>query len=126
MAAVDGESSCSATMSAFLARMAAMTAQRLEWVRQAAEDRFSTLEFNTLVFEVVITQNRREAAERLAHAWGVTNEQVLDTVHILVGTIEQITEEIQVWRERFGISYITIMHKHMDAFAPVVARLAGT
>jgi probable F420-dependent oxidoreductase len=104
----------------------AMTAQRIAWVQQAAEERFRTLEFNTLVFEVIITQNRMEATEHLAQAWGVTNEQVRDTIHILVGTIKQITEEIQRWRERFGISYITILQEHMAAFAPVVARLAGT
>ncbi len=69
----------------------ALTAQRIEWVRQAADDRFGTLEFNTLVFEVVITNKRWEAAERLASAWRVTNEQVLDTINILVGTVEQIS-----------------------------------
>jgi probable F420-dependent oxidoreductase len=104
----------------------AMTAQRVEWVRQAAGDRFDALEFNTLVFDVVVTDHRHEAAEQIGKQWGVTGEQVLDTVHFLVGTIDQITEEVQMWRERLGISYITVMPDCMETFAPVVARLAGT
>jgi hypothetical protein len=30
-----------------------------------------------------------------------------------------------MWRERFGISYVTVFPQFMDAFAPVVAKLAG-
>jgi probable F420-dependent oxidoreductase len=41
----------------------AATAQRVEWVRQAAGDRFADLEFNTLVFGVVLTDHRQQAAE---------------------------------------------------------------
>jgi hypothetical protein len=56
----------------------------------------------------------------------LTGEQLLDTVHFLVGTVDQITEDMQVWRERFGISYIAVQQDHMEALAPAVARLAGT
>ena len=95
-------------------------------MRQAAGDRFDTLEINTLLFGVVVTDHRQRAAEDLARAVGLTSEQVLDSIHFLVGTVEQITEDIQMWRERLGISYITVGQGSMDAFAPVVARLAGT
>jgi hypothetical protein len=46
-------------------------------------------------------------------------------VHILVGTVDQIVEELQMRREQFGISYITVNEQYMNDFAPVVARLAG-
>jgi probable F420-dependent oxidoreductase len=103
----------------------AATAQRVEWIRQAAGTRFATLEFNTLVFEVLITDQRHQGAEQIGRKWGVPGAQVLDTVHFLVGTINQITEEIQMWREQLGISYIAVMPEYMDVFAPVVAHLAG-
>ena len=45
--------------------------------------------------------------------------------HVLVGTVEQIAEELQMRRERYGISYISIWGEYADAFSPVVARLAG-
>jgi probable F420-dependent oxidoreductase len=104
----------------------AATAQRVEWVRQAAGDRFADVEFSTLVFGVVLTNHRQQAAEELARPLGLTGEQLLDTVHFLVGTLDQITHDLQMWRERFGISYIIVQQQHMDALAPVVGRLAGT
>jgi probable F420-dependent oxidoreductase len=104
----------------------ASTTQQVAWVRQAAGDHFADLEFNTLVIGVEITDHRQRMAEDLARRIGLTSEQVLDSVHFLVGTVEQITEDIQMWRERFGISYVAVVQEYMDALAPVVARLAGT
>ena len=34
--------------------------------------------------------------------------------------------DLQMRRERWGISYYVIFERDMDTFAPVVARLAGT
>jgi probable F420-dependent oxidoreductase len=104
----------------------ATTSQQIAWVREAAEDRFSALEFNTLIFNGVVTDHPREAAERIAQIWGITPEVVLESIYFLVGTVDGIVDEIQMWRERFGISYICVGPEFMDEFAPVVARLAGT
>jgi alkanesulfonate monooxygenase SsuD/methylene tetrahydromethanopterin reductase-like flavin-dependent oxidoreductase (luciferase family) len=103
----------------------AATAQRIDWVRHAAGERFATLEFNTLVFGLAITEHRQSAAEQLAAAYGTSAESVVDSIHFLVGTVEQIVEQIQMWRERLGISYVTVIPEHLETFAPVVARLAG-
>ena len=46
-------------------------------------------------------------------------------MQLAIGTPEQIAEDLWQRRERFGISYIVITEEHLDAFAPVVARLAG-
>jgi probable F420-dependent oxidoreductase len=102
------------------------TAQRIEWVRQAAGERFDAVELNTLVFAVIVTDHRQTAAEQQAAAWGTTAAQLLESTHFLVGTVDQMVEDIQMWRERFGISYVTVFPDAMEAFAPVVARLAGT
>jgi probable F420-dependent oxidoreductase len=83
----------------FSSGSSAATAERIEWVRQAAGDRFDDLEFNTLVFGVVITDHRQRAAEEIAQPLGLTSEQLLDTVHFLVGTIDQITQDMKMWRE---------------------------
>ena len=104
----------------------ASTTQQVEWVRQAAGDRFDDLEINTLLLSVLITDQRQRAAEQLAEAGGTTSEQILDSMHFLVGTVDQMTEDVQRWRDRFGISYILVLPESMDALAPVVARLAGT
>ena len=44
----------------------------------------------------------------------------------LIGTVDQITERLVERRERFGFSYVVIHETEMEAFAPVVAALAGT
>lgn len=109
----------------FNAVSSAVTAQQVEWVRQAAGERLASLELNTLVFDVVITDHPESVAEQMAPNWGTTPEQMLDSVHFLVGTVEQMVETIQMWRERFGISYITVFPGYMETFAPIVARLSG-
>jgi hypothetical protein len=44
----------------------------------------------------------------------------------MVGTVEQMCEDLQRRRERWGTSYITIQGDAMETAAPVVAALAGT
>jgi probable F420-dependent oxidoreductase len=104
----------------------AAVTQRIEWVREAAADRFDELEFNILILRLLITHDRKAGVEELAKDTGMTSEQVLDNVHILVGTVDQIVEDLQMRREQFGISYITANEHYMDDLAPIVARLAGT
>ena len=99
--------------------------QKVAWVRKAAGERFSELELNTLVFTVVVTDNRQQASEQLSHRFQMTAEQVLEMPHCLVGTIDQITEDLLYRREKYGISYISIFDESMEPFAPVVARLVG-
>lgn len=104
----------------------AATHQRLQWIKEAAGERFESLEINTTVFSVVVTDRGRDAADDLARAWGCTPEQVLESIHVLVGSVDHICEQLHLWRESFGISYLGIPGEdQMDAFAPVVARLAG-
>jgi hypothetical protein len=50
----------------------------------------------------------------------------LDTLYVDVGTAEQIADELRACREQLGISYFVVFDDYMDAFAPVVARLAGS
>lgn len=101
------------------------TAQKLAWVRQAAGERFSQLEINSFVFIVQVTDHRAGVAAGMAAHFGLTAEQVLASPHCLIGTPEQICTDLLYRREQFGISYITVLKEHVDAFAPVVARLAG-
>lgn len=102
------------------------TAQQIEWVRQGAGERFSALELSTLLFGVVITDHPREAAEQMAVEVGVTPELISESIHFLVGSIDGIEDEIQMWRERFGISYVVAQEQDGEALGPVVRRLAGT
>ncbi len=100
--------------------------QRIAWIREAAGDRFDGLELQCLTFLVQIVPDREDAVERLASMMGVTPDEVDGSPIALVGTIEQIAERLVERRERFGFSYIVVHEAEMEAFAPVVAALAGT
>lgn len=100
--------------------------QRIHLVREAAGDRYELLELNALVQTVVVTNDRRQAAEELARRWPqLSPAEVLASPYVLIGTVDQQVEDLQARRERWGISYWVIFEPCMDAFAPVVAKLAG-
>lgn len=99
---------------------------RVRLVREAAgEARFARLELNALVQRVVVTDDRRQAAEELTSRWTqLTPYEVLQSPYVLIGTVDQMAEDLQAYRDRWGISYYVVHEPYMDAFAPVVARLA--
>ena len=51
---------------------------------------------------------------------------LLASPHTMVGSIEQIVDELVEQRERWQGSYVTVQSNALEAFAPVVAALAGT
>jgi hypothetical protein len=52
-------------------------------------------------------------------------EQVLEVPSVLIGTVEQLCEEVLARRERDGSSSVTVFEKHVEAFASAVARRVG-
>jgi probable F420-dependent oxidoreductase len=109
-------------------RTEAALAQKVEWVRQAAGERFAAVELNLLIGRVILSEDQQQAAEqyiRQSEQAGVTVEQILANPYMLIGNIEQLTERIQGLREQFGISYLVLDADYMETLAPVVARLTG-
>ena len=57
-------------------------------------------------------------------------DEVLASPRFLIGTVDEIVEQLQARREHYGISYVTILQfpgfADLETFSPVVARLAGT
>ena len=104
----------------------AATREKLEWVRSAAGERFDSLEIHALIQAVAVGERRTAAADQLASRFKVARDVVLETPYVLLGTVEEICETLRERRERYGISYLTVIERDMEAFAPVVARLAGT
>jgi probable F420-dependent oxidoreductase len=103
------------------------TAERIGWVRAAASDRFDQLELNALVQNVVVTDNRQDAATEITRRLpGLTPEDILDSPFLLIGTVDQVVAQLEARRARLGISYYVVFEPAMEALAPVIARLAGT
>jgi len=100
---------------------------RLQRIREAVGARYERLELNALVQRVEVTDHRYTAAEDLAGRWPqLSAAEILQSPYVLIGTVDQIVEDLQSRRERWGMSYYVVFERDMDAFAPVVARLAGT
>jgi len=55
----------------------------------------------------------------------VSTDQILRAPYLLIGTVDQICEELMARREHYGISYFSIFEHSLEALAPVVERLAG-
>lgn len=101
--------------------------ERLAIVREAAGERHEHLEINALLQRVVVTEDRRAAAQELAQRWPqLTPDEILDSPFVLMGTAGEMVEHLRARRERWGISYYTVFEPYLRAFAPVVARVAGT
>jgi probable F420-dependent oxidoreductase len=114
--------------------------EKVSWVRQAAGDRFDSLELNVLIRNGLVTTEPKGAAEGyLADLYTYVPELVQgdaeerlteDDVHgspwLAFGTTEAIVERLLQIREELGVSYFTIIPHLMGPLEAVVAKLAGT
>lgn len=100
--------------------------QKLAWVREAAGERFADIELNLLVQLAMVVDNRVELVEATAPGFGLTPTQALESPYAWVGTVEEIADDVERWRDRWGISYWVVHGDAMEPLAPVVARLTGT
>jgi probable F420-dependent oxidoreductase len=101
-------------------------ARKVGWVRGAAGDRLDQIELALLLQGTAVTDRPQAAAAELAPAFDLTVEQVLASTEFAIGSVDQIVERLCRFRAEYGISYVTVMTESAEAFAPVVARLAGT
>lgn len=108
-------------------RTEAALAHKVELVREVAGERFAAIELNYGFAAVTLTEDRQQAAEQRARkrGRGETADEILANPYLLIGTTEQMVETLQRRREQLGISYLQVFFEDIDAFAPVVARLAG-
>lgn len=98
---------------------------RIEWLQEAAGDRFDSLELHVQTWAAVVTDQRQEVARNLSQSIPLDPDLMLSLPYLLAGTIEEIVFSLEDYRERYGITYYSIFDRDMEAFAPVVARLAG-
>lgn len=101
------------------------TLEKLEWVRAGAGDRFSDIELEMAAYFVAVGDGASTATESLAARFGVAPAAFAAHPHALLGSVDAICDTLVERRERFGFSYVNVAQRHLDEFAPVVARLAG-
>ena len=108
------------------------TREKIDWVREAAGDRFDAIELNVYpsMTGVSITDRplaeAEEVVERLAQRTGtrISPEELLDSPHIFIGTVDDFVAKFRRLRSELGIS--SIMVGGVGELDAVVERLAGT
>ena len=106
--------------------------EKVDWVREAAGERFDDLVFNVYPSgsPIVVTDDLRGEArkiiDRLKSRTGIelTEQEVIDSPHVYIGSIDRFVEKFRELRERIGVSSFLV--GDLTELGPVVERLAGT
>jgi probable F420-dependent oxidoreductase len=102
------------------------TDHKLAWMREAAGERFDRLELQVRIHLAMVTDDRDGVLAKLAPAFGLTVDEARATPHALIGSVDEICDQLVERRERWGLNRIGLSQDQLDAFAPIVARLAGS
>ncbi len=110
----------------------AATREKIDWVRAAAGERFASLEFNVYpsTWPVTVTDDLRGETRRVIDALrartGVelSEDEVIDSPHLFIGSVDRLVEKFLQLREELGIT--SILLGYIDELAPVLERLVGT
>ncbi|WP_049568458.1 TIGR03621 family F420-dependent LLM class oxidoreductase [Streptomyces sp. SBT349] len=108
----------------------AATEEKIGWIREAAGDRFLGIELNSYPTggPMVLTNDAkgeaRRRADELRERTGVelTVEEIMESPHVFIGSIKELTRKFIALRERLGIS--SFLLNDMETFAPIVEELA--
>lgn len=97
-------------------------ARRVTLLREAAGDRFGSIELNLFIAAVGESVDKLDL-KIIRDASGLGDEQLAQLPGVLVGSPREIADQLVRYREEFGISYISVLEPHMAAFAAVIKQL---
>ncbi|HEU5198002.1 MAG TPA: TIGR03621 family F420-dependent LLM class oxidoreductase [Ktedonobacterales bacterium] len=89
--------------------------QKIAWIKEAAGQRFDSLELSQTIFDVQLTDSSAELSPQ-AGGPPIPKKPMLTS---------QAVDYLLEQRNRFGFSYLHVYEGQMENFAPVVAQLAG-
>jgi hypothetical protein len=109
---------------------------KLRCIKAAAGDRYAQIELNMTVRELRLTDDRRATARALLNDWSsasqryanverLTEDDLLESPYLALGSVEQIVEQFEISRERWGFSYLEVSSTDAEAVEPVMQRLNG-
>ena len=103
---------------------------KLQWVREAAGDRFDQLELNVLIASAQITEGgpaTTAAIEATAQMFGQPAETVADVPMLLIGSPAEIADTLRRRRQRWGFNYMVLQADNSDigGFSAVISELEG-
>ena len=97
-------------------------AERIEFVRSAAGDRFADLELN-LAITAVPSDNSGKPDLSLTRRYApdMSDEELLALPAVLGGSPRDIADTLRGYRETYGLTSFTVQESHAETFAKVIA-----
>jgi probable F420-dependent oxidoreductase len=100
--------------------------RRLTFVRDAAGERFASLDIESSPFFTEITDDTDAALARVAELMRISPEGLLDHPNVLIGSAAEIADRLRERRETLGVNYVSVQQAQLESFAPIAAALTGT
>lgn len=99
-------------------------AERIEFVRRAAGDRFEQIELNLAITAVPQgTSGMPDLRLTRRYAPTLSDEQLLALPGVLSGSPREIADRLRHHRDTYGLTYFTVQESHAEAFSKVIAEL---
>jgi probable F420-dependent oxidoreductase len=99
-------------------------AERIEFVRNAAGDRFDELELNIAITAMPIdSSGMPDLTIPRRFLPDLTDEELLRHPGVLSGSTADMADRIRGYRDNYGVSYIIVQAPHAEVFAKVIAEL---
>ncbi|MCV7102262.1 LLM class F420-dependent oxidoreductase [Mycobacterium palustre] len=99
-------------------------AERIEFVRNAAGDRFDPLELN-MVITAMPPQGESAPDLRMTRQYApdLSDEDLLSTPSVLSGSPREMADQLSALRDKYGLTSFTVQDNNLEAFAKVIAEL---
>jgi len=97
--------------------------RQVEQICAGAGERIEQIELNALVQMVDVTDDAEQSLTNIAELIGdgMTATELAEIPYVLVGTVDEIADEVLRARDRWGITYFAV--RSLEDFAPVIARV---
>jgi probable F420-dependent oxidoreductase len=101
-------------------------AERVEFVRNAAGDRFVSLELNLVITALpAVGETMPDLKMTRRYAPDLSDEELLAQSSVLSGSPSEMAETLSGYRDKYGVSCFTVQDNNIESFARVIAELRG-
>ncbi len=98
--------------------------ERVEFVRDAAGDRFDQLELNLAITAVPADgETMPNLAMTRHYSPGLSDDEILAMHSVLTGSPREMADTLLEYRDTYGVTFFTVQDNHLDNFAKVIAEL---
>lgn len=97
-------------------------AERIDFVRAAAGDRFPDLELNLAITAVPADNSGKPDLSMARRSTpDLSDEQLLALHSVLSGSPRDIADTLRGYRDSYGLTSVTVQERHAETFAKVIA-----